>query len=92
GIQDLRHGRFTEPSAKDGQPALPAGVACFAIAASRQRPPTSAGVGRRGDGLVPIASALALPLPTSHQAIFYELNHFDLLSSSAVCDKISAWL
>ncbi|MCA3027522.1 MAG: alpha/beta hydrolase [Rhodocyclaceae bacterium] len=92
GIQDLRHGRFTEPSAKDGQPSLPGGVACFVIAASSQKPPPSAGIGRRGDGLVPIASALALPLPTSHQAIFYELNHFDLLSSSAVCDKISAWL
>ncbi len=92
GIQDLRHGRFTEPSAKDGQPALPAGVACFVIAASSQKPPTGAGIGRRGDGLVPIASALALPVPNSHQAIFYELNHFDLLSSRAVCDKISAWL
>jgi hypothetical protein len=62
------------------------------IAASSQKPPTGAGIGRRGDGLVPIASALALPVPNSHQAIFYELNHFDLLSSRAVCDKISAWL
>lgn len=92
GIQDLRHGRFTDSSAKNGQPSLPGGVACFVIAASSQKPPPSAGIGRRGDGLVPIASALALPLPKSHQAIFYELNHFDLLSSSAVCDKISAWL
>jgi pimeloyl-ACP methyl ester carboxylesterase len=92
GIQDLRHGRCIDPSPMHGHALLPAGVACFAIAASRQRPPTSAGVGRHGDGLVPIASALALPLPTSHQAIFYEMNHFDLLSSRAVCDRIGRWL
>jgi pimeloyl-ACP methyl ester carboxylesterase len=92
GIQDLRHGRFTYSPPKDGQTALPAGVACFAVAASRQKPPTGAGHGRRGDGLVPTKSALALPLPKSHQVVFYEMNHFDLLSSRAVCDKIKSWL
>jgi pimeloyl-ACP methyl ester carboxylesterase len=92
GIQDLRHGRFTDSSAKTGMAPLPAGVACFAVAASSQKPPAGAGVGRRGDGLVPIASALALPLPKLHQAVFYEMNHFDLLSSRAVCDKIKTWL
>jgi hypothetical protein len=92
GIQDLRHGRFTDSSAKSGLVRLPAGVACFAVAASSQKAPTGDAIGRRGDGLVPISSALALPLPTSRQAVFYELNHFDLLSSRAVCDKIKSWL
>jgi len=33
-----------------------------------------------------------LPIPASHQAVFYGLNHFDLLSSSAVCEQLRTWL
>jgi hypothetical protein len=45
-----------------------------------------------GDGLVPVASALGVSVAAGHRATFYQMNHFDLLSSRAVCDKIEAWL
>ena len=92
GIQDLRHGRTNEFSTRDSDLALPRSVKCYVVAASSQKPPTGDGVGRRGDGFVPLASALALPLPQAQQTVFYETNHFDLLSSRAVCDKIGTWL
>ena len=79
---------------------LPAGVQCYAIAASKQAHPSGPGKRVQGDGLVPVMSALGqhkeaaltLPIPASHQAVFYGLNHFDLLSSSAVCEQMRAWL
>ena len=114
GVKDLRYGYILDEdwerglekhgSGKahgPGKPVpLPAGVQCFALAATRQA--RSGGPGKRlpGDGLVPVKSALGqhkddaltLPIAASRQEIFYGLNHFDLLSSRAVCDRIRRWL
>jgi pimeloyl-ACP methyl ester carboxylesterase len=84
--------------AKKSAPRAPTGVKWYAIAASKQKPPRLGGRGEfpsaklAGDGLVPVASALGVSVAAGHRATFYEVNHFDLLSSQAVCDKIEAWL
>jgi pimeloyl-ACP methyl ester carboxylesterase len=104
GIQDLRHGRIAEAGVKSASTAesggpgnrlarAPAGVKWYAIAASKQRAPAKTPLARpAGDGLVPVASALGIAVPPGRRATFYGLNHFDLLSSQAVCDKIKAWM
>ena len=101
GIKDLRHGRFTDEGVDAGKAVpLPARVKCFAVAATKH---DAAGGSRGrlpGDGLVPVNSALgkhenvalALPIPASRQAICYGSNHFDLLSSAVVYDRIRGWL
>ena len=109
GIKDLRHGRFLAadagpvdkdaPGAK-GAPALPRGVKCYVVAASRQADAGSPGQKLQGDGLVPVASALgqhkdaamALTVPAARQRVFFGLNHFDLLSSAEVCHQLEHWL
>jgi pimeloyl-ACP methyl ester carboxylesterase len=111
GITDLRYGyvlhedwrgrdRFAgEPSAHQSLP-LPAGVACFAIAAALGD--TDAGLrnGWLGDGLVPVTSALglhaepslALAIPASHRWTAYRAGHLDLLERADVYERIRAWL
>jgi len=69
------------------QVPLPAGVRCLAIAASRQ---ARAGQRPRGEGLVPVSSALGIP--TRHRSIAYGTNHLDLLGSAIVYDRLSKWL
>lgn len=99
GIQDLRHGHLQDEAAAAPVP-LPEGVPCFAIAASQQAKPGANLQRLRGDGLVPVRSALgqhkdpalALPIPPSHQAICYGIGHFDLLSSREVYDHLRRWL
>jgi pimeloyl-ACP methyl ester carboxylesterase len=93
GIQDLRHGNL------GNRPPLPDGVRCYAIAASRQQR-TSSGSRIRGDGLVPVNSALghhrdaslSLALPDDHRWVGYGMGHFDLLSRQEVYDRIRSWL
>ena len=104
GIRDLRHGATQSAPAADGGLHLPRGVKCYAIAASKSKPPTQQGGRLTGDGLVPVASALGQrrlngssggmqeAFPAARRAIFHEHDHFDLLSSTPVCDKISQWL
>jgi pimeloyl-ACP methyl ester carboxylesterase len=101
GIKDLRYGHIldAETMTATPSPTLPKGVKCFAIAATKQ---TKIGAGKRlpGDGLVPVNSALgvhkdaalSLPIPASRQHICYGLDHFDLLSSGDVYDRIYRWL
>jgi pimeloyl-ACP methyl ester carboxylesterase len=108
GVTDLRFGnvldehwqgrdRF-EPGTDLRTPLpLPAGVACFAIAAT-----TTAAQGEKlaGDGLVPVDSALgrhrvpglALDFPAGHVWIGYGMNHRDLLSRADVYTCIRDWL
>jgi pimeloyl-ACP methyl ester carboxylesterase len=82
------------------QAPLPEGAQCFVIAATSQRPSGHPGWRLPGDGLVPVQSALGqhenaaltLPIPASHQEICHGLNHFDLLSSREVYDRIHRWL
>ena len=108
GIKDLRHGSVRDEDWQErpppgGRPVvpLPAGVRCFAIAASRQARPAARVPARlRGDGLVPVTSALGrhrdpargLALPPDRQWIGFGMDHFDLLARTDVCVRIATWL
>lgn len=107
GITDLRHGsvldadwrgrdRFERGGRRHPLP-LPAGVRCYAIAATtaplpRARPP--------GDGLVPVDSALGrhadpqfdLALPASQQWIAHATNHLQLQTRPQVYAQLRRWL
>ena len=95
GITDLRHGL---PAAMP----LPAGVACYAMAATLSKPSVASISALRGDGLVPVASALGLravadadrqlAFPADHQWVGHEMHHLDLLSSTEVGEQLLVWL
>ena len=108
GITDLRYGnvldehwqshdRFAQPDQQRRPLPLPADVDCYAIAATLA---VTAAPRPRGDGLVPVDSALGrhasdvltLGFPASHCAIIPATSHLDLLSSSAVYDTLRSWL
>ena len=101
GVTDLRYGnvldahwegrdRFAREDDPRGELSLPADVECYAIAAS-----TGPG---RGDGLVPVDSALGrhekrpLHFPEAHQWTVMGTTHLDLLSSPVVYAKLVEWL
>ncbi len=110
GIKDLRHGNLLdedwrgsrdEGGADARRPVpLPAGVACFAIAANRRPHARGRDPRHGGDGLVPVASALgehadatrALDFPETHKWIGEGIGHFDLLSSRRVYNRLRRWL
>lgn len=105
GITDLRYGavladsrdRF-DPVGDRRQPVeLPRGVACYAMAATL----SPEGVARpRGDGLVPVASALGhhadprldLGFPVEHQHVVTETGHLDLVGDDEVYRILKGWL
>ncbi len=112
GITDLRHAGVVDADwdqqdrfAKSGKLKphdlpLPAGVKCYAMAASMGEK-SGALKGRiLGDGLVPLASALgqhaivkrSLTFPKSRQWVGYEMNHMDLLDRQNVYRRIRKWL
>jgi pimeloyl-ACP methyl ester carboxylesterase len=91
GITDLRHGSDV---------ALPAGIECFAIAATlgvRARPVLDQLL---GDGLVPLDSALgrhpnaakALAFPPERQWIARRTRHLDLMGHAEVYARLREWL
>ncbi len=108
GVTDLRHGsildsdwqgrdRFrTGPDPRTPVP-LPRGVRCFAIAASKARGPDAP---PRGDGLVPVDSALGrhrerrfdLRFPASRRWIAWQTDHLGLLDRPEVYERIRDWL
>ena len=111
GIQDLRHGNLRDADRQDRDGdgladgrtpmPLPKQVRAYAMAASRQEgsrveSPDSL----RGDGLVPVASALGrhpdrrfdLRIPRNRQWVGYGINHLDLLGSQAVYQRLHRWL
>lgn len=110
GVKDLRYGNIRDEdwdAVKPEHPhdarapvTLPEGTECFAIAATIQPTADDSGAFTRGDGLVPVMSALglhndeqrALPLPASHQSVFYGVNHFDLLDNPEVYARVHDWL
>lgn len=108
GIQDLRHGRVHDSrsplAGSDASTplALPAGVRCHAIAATTQTTGHAGPTGPRprGDGLVPVASALGehpdrsldLRIPASRKWIEQGSGHLQLLGSDAVHRRIRASL
>lgn len=119
GITDLRHGnvlqadwqnadRFErEPDARQTLP-LPAGVACYTVAATTFAPgdgalePVRQALSRSlvGDGLVPLESALGqhaqarrcLAFAPENQWIAYGVNHLELLKKPEVGAQLVRWL
>lgn len=111
GITDLRYGhvqdadwqgheRFRKrPDTRQPLP-LPAGVACFAVAATlaRQRSPLAERL--LGDGLVPLASALGQHAQSEHSLVFgrsqqlvvYGTGHLQLLDNPRVTQQLVQWL
>lgn len=115
GITDLRHAgvrdkdwkerdRFAPSTHTKATKAhdvpLPAGVQCYAIAASIGEKSDSIAGQILGDGLVPVESALGrhqdpahdLAIPKSRQWIGYKMNHMDLLDRQDVYRRIKKWL
>lgn len=112
GIKDLRHGNLIDEdwsvahagSGHDHRSALPlpAAVRCLAVAASRQHAPAAAAAATkrlRGDGLVPVASALGrhdeavrrLNFGADDIHVEFDCDHFDLLSDEAVSRRLVEW-
>ncbi len=108
GITDLRHGavidahwegvdRFEVGGDRRRPVPLPAGVACYAAAATLAREPSDR---PPGDGLVPVDSALGrhprpeltLAFPPAHQLVVPGASHFDLLDHPQVAAQLAAWL
>lgn len=119
GITDLRHGNVLEadwrqaerfdrgPDARTPAP-LPAGVSCYAVAAttlasgSGPLVPVREALSRKmiGDGLVSLESALGqhaepgrtLAFPLENQWIAQGMNHMDLLRRPEVTQLLLRWL
>ncbi len=108
GVTDLRfgnvldehwqgHDRFAVRGDTRKPLPLPAGVACYTIAASAA---PEAGGKIPGDGLVTVDSALGrhrepeltLAFPEAHQWIGVGMKHLDLLGRAEVYSKLASWL
>lgn len=108
GVTDLRFGhvrdedwsgrdRFAAGGDPRGALALPAGLAGYAVAATRSR---EGAADYFGDGLVPVDSALGrharaeltLAFPEAHRFIVYGKDHLDLLDDAEVYEKLRMWL
>ncbi len=111
GITDLRHGLVLDHDRQEGDRSarpghsrhrrpLPVGVPAFAIAGSLSKAAPARGGKARGDGLVPVASALgwhddpamAVGIDPARQWIAYGTGHLDLLSSRSVYEHMRDWL
>lgn len=101
GIRDLREGNIGDTAHdRNGVPErfLP-GTQYYAVAATTQSSPGAFPALERGDGLVPLKSALGqhrdnarcLPIPPERRAVFHDLNHFDLLSNRQVYERLLQW-
>lgn len=111
GITDLRYGhvldadwqgrdRFrTRPDQRTPVP-LPAGVACYAVAATLAARRSPVAERLVGDGLVPLHSALGihddagrgLGFAKDQQAVFYRLGHLALLGNAGVARQLEQWM
>jgi pimeloyl-ACP methyl ester carboxylesterase len=111
GITDLRHGyvrdedwsgsdRFKRKADSRLITPLPAGVNCFAAAATLASKRANLTHQLIGDGLVPLHSALGehpdprrtLAFAPAAQRVFYGMNHMALLKDPQVTRQIKAWL
>lgn len=111
GITDLRYGNLQQADWQhrdrhsqrqdDRQPTpLPDGVQTFVVAGVKAPTLSGARGVRRGDGLVPLASALgehrdarhALAVPASRQYVATSAGHWDLLSRADVYVQLRDWL
>jgi pimeloyl-ACP methyl ester carboxylesterase len=93
----LRRDRFAHGRDTRSPCTLPDGVRCYAVAGTLS---TEMGPQLRGDGLVPVESALGiharpelcLAFPEAQRSIALGTGHLDLLSAPAVYATIRAWL
>ena len=105
GIVDLRYGQIGAADPRSAPPVLmPRGLMCFALAGtlslSSEQPNAAAALPRTllGDGLVPVASALAFAagvravFPAQRSAVLARTGHLDLLHAPQVVAKIDEWL
>ena len=111
GIQDLRHGNLRDADWQDRNGdgladgrmpmPLPKQVQAYAMAVSRQEESKNGDIDSlRGDGLVPVASALGqhpdrdfdLRIPKTRQWLGYGINHLEILGSEKVYRRIKTWL
>lgn len=99
GIRDLRHGSLLEADAgRASAVPLPAGMACYAVAATTAKKAAGSPARWLGDGLVPVASALgqhrspARRLAFTDTALFTGLGHLGLQTDAAVLAQIQDWL
>ncbi|MDP2440759.1 esterase/lipase family protein [Rhodoferax sp.] len=111
GITDLRYGhvldadwqghdRFQSKPDRRVPLPLPAGVACFAVAATAAAKRSALADRLLGDGLVPLHSALGqhdepkrcLHFAAENQCIVYRTSHLALLNSPAVAQQLITWL
>jgi len=98
GITDLRHGSITT-DVHEIVP-LPAGVKCYAAAATLASRRSVLAERLVGDGLVPLDSALgrhaergrALSIPKHRQWVGYGMGHLELLSRAEVYSQLHEWL
>jgi len=98
GITDLRHGSIADET-QDFVP-LPAGVACYAMAATLAKKPSRLHERLIGDGLVPVDSALGrsgeaartLQIPENRQWLGYATGHIELLGCPQVYAQMRDWL
>ena len=92
------HDRFAHGVPLPNFVPLPPGVACHAIAATiSKRPSEAANRALAGDGLVPVASALGQHPDRARclaldEAVLYQTNHMQLLSSTQARALLLAWL
>ncbi|MCM2340167.1 alpha/beta hydrolase [Rhodoferax sp.] len=111
GVTDLRYGHVLDadwqghdrfrrkPDSRVPLP-LPAGVACFTVAATTAAKRSPVADRLLGDGLVPLHSALGqhddphrcLNFAADHQCIAYRTSHLALLGSPAVAQQLLTWL
>lgn len=99
GIRDLRCGSLLETDeGKTSRAPLPAGVACYAVAATTAKKPSGPHAQWLGDGLVPVSSALgrhreaARRLAFTDTALFTGLGHLALQTDPAVLQQLTDWL
>ena len=111
GITDLRYGHLLDqdwqehdrfqrrPDSRQPVP-LPAGVACYTVAATTAAQRSALADRLIGDGLVPLHSALgqhddpqrSLAFTKNAQWVAYRMGHMALLSSPEVTQQLVAWL
>ncbi|HEY4057101.1 MAG TPA: alpha/beta hydrolase [Kofleriaceae bacterium] len=110
GVTDLRFGNVRDEDWNDVDGAhrhdprallpLPPTVKSYAVAATLGNAVGDAIDRLRGDGMVPVASALgqhddpafALAFPPQHTQVVTKTGHLDLLDSVAVYDQLARWL
>jgi pimeloyl-ACP methyl ester carboxylesterase len=98
GITDLRHGSVTTGTHE--VVPLPAGVKCYAAAATLAARRSVLAERLVGDGLVPLDSALGrhpkrertLAIPNDRQWVGHGMGHLELLSRAEVYSQLHEWL